>query len=516
MSLHNILGKTLRGLAAPLITIAAAASFTSCEDEVSTVGGSLASGEVQIALDSLIWNGTDQYVYRGDNKTLVKCPKIEYTSLFDKSIDSRSSTNLIGRLSVPEYGDLRCSFVSRMMCSTALGIPDSIGIEQIDSMLLVLSVPRGELTGDSLAPQQLRVYRLTKSLPLDITNEFDPTGYYDPSKPLGTRSYTLSALGMNDSIYKALSFINIEIPMSREMAVETVNAYRNEATKSIFEWPQTFEQYFHGIYVEPSFGRGCVANIAATNFLIFYNYNVQETKTDSETNTTTTTVTKKTGVSGVFGSSPIVLSSNNINYVPSAKLQEMSTANEPIITTPGGYRVKMRFPAKELIDIYKSTQSKLAVVSDLSFAIPAEEISNDYGITPPPYLLMVKTSKLKEFLESNSLPDNKDSFYATYSSTNKRYAFSSMRQYILDLIKDGVKDEDIDFTIIPANLTFESNSSSSNSYYDYYYSYYYGTSSNSGKTYLTKCTPYITSPTMCRLKLDEAQTIFTYSLQQIN
>ena len=34
---------------------------------------------------------------------------------------------------------------------------------------------------------------------------------------------------------------------------------------------------------------------------------------------------------------------------------------------------------------------------------------------------MVKTSKLSEFLASNSLPDNKDSFYAAYSSSEQLY-----------------------------------------------------------------------------------------------
>lgn len=496
-------------------------SVVSCEDDTPVVGSDLANGEVQIALDSLTWNGLQQYIYRGNDSTLITVPKIQFVTEYEKSVDSRSTTNLLGRLSVPEYGDLRCSFVSRLMCTTTLNIPDSIGINQIDSMKLVLSVPRGELTGDSLAPQQLRVYRLTKSLPTDITNTFDPTGYYDPQNPIGSKSYTLSALGMSDSIYTKLSYINVDIPMSREMAVQTVEAYRNPATKGIFEWPQTFEQYFHGIYVEPSFGRGCVANITDVNFLIYYSYKTTETATDDDGNVTTTTSTK-TAATGIFETSPMVLNSNNISYTPSVKLQDMAAAGDAVITAPGGYRVRMTFPAKELIDIYRSSQSKLSVVSGLSFSIPADEIENDYGITPPPYLLLIKTSKIDEFFANNSLPDNKESFYATYNSTTKRYAFSSMRQYILDMIEKGennITADDLDFTIIPVKLTLESNSSnSSNNYYNnpYYYYYGYGSSGNSKTTYsVTKCTPYIATPAMCRLRLDEATTVFTYSSQQM-
>ncbi len=512
MKLHNTLCKRLRLLAAPFLTIAAGSILLSCEDNVPTVGSGLASGEVQIALDSLTWDGTKQYVHRGDQKKEVLCEKLSYTTLFDDAVDSRSATNLIGRISVPEYGDLNCSFVSRMMCTKTLDIPDSIGIEQIDSMKLILYVPRGALTGDSLAPQQLKVYRLTKSLPNDIDNRFDPTGYYDPANPLGTRSFTLSALGMKDSIYSTLKFINIEIPMSKQMAKETVEAYRNENTKSIFAWPQTFEQYFHGIYVEPSFGRGCVANITYTNFVIFYHYQTSSITTGTD-GTTSATIKTEVGGTGVFASSPIVLSSNNVIYKPSEYLQGMAAANEALITTPGGYRVNMRFPGRQLVDIYQNTQSKLAVVSDLTFTIPVEEVKNDYGITPPPYLLLVKTSKLKEFFENNSLPDNKDSFYAEYGKDEANcYTFKSMRNYILDLIQNGVKDDDLDFTIVPVNIEFEDNTSTSN-YNSWIYGSYYTNSSTSKSP--TKCTPYIAKPTMCRLKMDETRTIFTYSLQQM-
>ncbi len=515
MTLHNSLRKRLGLLAAPFLTIAAGSMLLSCENETPTVGSALASGEVQIALDSLIWNGTEQTINRGDKQMKVMCPKIGYDTEFDDAVDTRSSTNLLGRISVPEYGDLNCSFVSRLMCTTTLDIPDSIRNkpERIDSMKLILVVPRGALTGDSLAPQQLKVYRLTKSLPNDIDNRFDPSGYYDPSNPLGIRSFTLSALGMNDSLYTKRQYVNIEIPMTREMALKTIEAYSNPSTKDIFAWPQTFEQYFHGIYVEPSFGRGCVANITYTNFVIFYHYYTTDVKTDDD-GKVTTTLKNNVGTTGVFASSPIVLSSNNVIYRPSDYLKGLASEKEALVTSPGGYRINLKFPGRELVDIYQSSQSKLSVISDLTFSIPVEEIENDYDITPPPYLIMVKSSKLKEFLESNSLPNNKDSFYATYSKTSKRYAFSSMRSYIIDLAKNGVKDEDLDFTIIPANLKFESNESNS---YDYSYLYYgyYGSSSSSSQKYLTKCTPYIAKPTMCRLKMDEARTIFTYSLQQM-
>lgn len=507
--------KQLRLLAATLPAFAASLMTTACQDEVSPVGGSLATGEVTIALDSLVWNGTSQTIHRGDAEQTVECPKLNYTTVYDDKVDTRSTTNLLGRVSIPEYGDLKCSFVSRMMCVSKLSIPDSIPTENVDSAKLILSVPSGALTGDSLAPQQLRVYQLLESLPADIDNTFSPKAGvdYDPSSPMGTRSFTLSSLTMKDSIYSGSSYVYIDIPISKEWAQKIVSAYRNPETSYWFEWPQEFEKHFHGIYVEPSFGRGCIANISNSDIVLFYNYKVNESTTDDDGVTTTEEKTK-IGAVGVFASSPIVLSSNNVSYEPSEYLQQAGAANEAIITTPGGYHVDFKFPADELLDIYKSSQSKLAVISDLNLTLPAEPIENDYGITPPPYLLLIKKSKVEEFFANNSLPDNKDSFYATYNESEQRYVFSSMRNYMIDLVENGATEENTDLTIIPVNLTFETQENSNSSYYSYYY--YYGASSTSSTTYLTKCTPYILKPTMCRLDFDKVQTVFTYSLLQMH
>lgn len=511
MTRHISFRKSIKLLAAPILGISLGLSFTSCEDNVPVVGSDLATGEVQIALDSLIWDGTTQLIYRGDQKFEIECPRISYITEFDNAVDTRSTTNLIGRINVKEYGDLRCSFVSQLMSAKRLDIPDTIPVSQVDSMKLIFYVKRGALTGDSLAPQQLKVFDLTQSLPKDIKGNFNPTGYYDPETPLGSRSFTLSALGMSDSLYTKNTYINIEIPLPKEKAVEVVKAYRNDATKSIFEWPQTFENYFHGIYVEPTFGRGCVANISSTNFVIYYNYKTQEKVTVDGVSTSKEKT--KIGSTGVFASSPIVLSSNNIKYTPSDYLNNLAR-NEAVITTPGGFRVKLKFPAKELLDIYFRTQSKLSVVSDLTFSIPVEEIKNDYGLTPPPYLVLVKSSKLEEFLANNSLPDDKDSFYAEYKSKLKRYTFSSMRNYILGLIRNGVNEDDLDFTIIPANMEFEEKQASNN--YNNYWNALYGyDTSSSDDSSPIKCTPYISKPSMCKLRMDKARTIFTYTLQQM-
>ena len=62
--------------------------------------------------------------------------------------------------------------------------------------------------------------------------------------------------------------------------MKTFDDYRSNP--EIFQWPQSFAKYFPGIYVEPSFGRGCVASVAGVNvFTYYHHYELREVKEDS-------------------------------------------------------------------------------------------------------------------------------------------------------------------------------------------------------------------------------------------
>lgn len=115
-------------------------------------------------------------------------------------------------------------------------------------------------------------------------------------------------------------------------------------------------------------------------------------------------------------------------------------------------------------------------------------------------MLMIKKSEVESFFKNNKIPDNSTSFYSAYDSSNKRYYFSALRNYILSLIEKGnVTDEDVDFTLIPVNVTGETVPGG-----------YYGAPSS---FYVTKCVPYTIAPSMTMLDTKKAQVVFTFSSQ---
>lgn len=476
-SLTMKINKIIAALAAAIIPISI---LGSCEDNVSQIGGSLVSGEVTITIDTLEM-------------------KLAASSIYESKFDSRSQSKLLGRINVPEYGSLDCSFVSQLMCATVMNVPDSITVNDVDSMRMVLTVPRGSLTGDSLAPQQLKVYQLTKQLPSDINSSFDPDGYYDPSNPLGVKSYTLSALSMNDSLFMEQESIQIPVMMPKKMATDIFTAYRENP--EIFQWPQTFAEKFPGVYVEQNFGNGCVGIISAMRFYTYWHYmkQVYQKKDDDSGEYHYVSQLARDSVC-LFSSQPEILSANKVTYKVSDYLKNLADNGKSIITTPGGYYVKVNFPAKELIDMYDKDLYRMSIVSKLSFEIPAEAVENDYGLQAVPHLLMVKSTEMESFFRENKVPDGKTSFYAPYNSETKSYTFSGMRDYILGLIDKGEApaESETEFSLIPVIVSTEDVAGYT-----------------STTTYVTRCAPYIGRPTVTQLDTDHAIVCFSFSRQTL-
>lgn len=454
----------------------------SCEDEVSSIGSSISPTEITISVDSVTYNL---------NARTIKAP----------SFESKSAYTLLGNISVPEYGDLSCSYVTQFLPSEKLNIPDSISYEDVDSVKLFINVPKNAITGDSLATQQFKAYSLIKDLPSDISSTFNPEGYYNPDSPLTVKSYNLNGETFTDSTYLTSSLMRIKANLPVEIGRDAFKAYREDP--EIFIWPQKFAKLWPGIYVEPTFGKGCIAAISSTSIYAYFPKTETRYDTNDEGVTTTYYVTVPDSVC-MFMSAPEVVSSVNIDYRPSANIEGLAASGKSIITTPGGYAVSFNFPAKEILKEYWGKNYELGVVNNLLFTIPAKVISNKYGIDVPPALLMVKTSELENFFADGKVPDNKIAFYSNYNSDTKSYEFSSMRDYIVDLKAKGeenITEEDLDFTLVPVSIKIET-----------YTNRYTGET----VTVVVSVLPYIEKPSMVELETDNARIVFTYSNQVVN
>ena len=419
-------------------------------------------------------------------------------------LPARTITKLLGIISAKNYGVLTTDVVTQFMPTAYI---DTVGVsvDDIDSCKFVFDIPAGGFTGDSVAPMRTTIYKLNKALPSKLASNFDPSGYYNETDILGTTSYTASAIMAPDSLkseYKANSLFEFTVDAPVSLAKEIFTKFKSD--KSVFMTPKDFVKFFPGVYIKNSFGSGRVMNIYNSQFIVFYHRHI--TKDDG-----TDSIAKAS--MGYMGGSAEVLSNNNIRLEVDQAVNDMIADGEMIVQSPSGFEVQIRFPIQDIIDKFLSGGDKnLAVINDLSFELPAYSLTNDYGIKPPTYLLMVKTSEKDEFFATNHNVDNKSSFYAIYDSSKRVYKFTGMRNFVLDIIKNknGVAEEsDINFTLTPVDLIAESTSTSSSSYYYYYY---YSTASS---TEVIGIRPAINKPTIAKLDIKNAKIKLIYSTQSI-
>ena len=416
----------------------------------------------------------------------------------------RTTSKMLGRINAEGYGSLTADAVTMWMPAMSI---DTAGVkpEWIDSCRLKLRIPvTNGFTGDTLAPMRLAVYRLNKALPSPIYSDFDPTGYYDAADLLATESYSPSSgwLEVSTSYLSGTAQTDtvrvISVPVSTEIGRELFGTYRADPER--FASPTAFADIFPGIYITNSYGSGHVVNIKATELDVYYRKYVQLTDT--------TDTIYPAMCQSYLASTPEVVSNNIIRYNVDDALTAMVNNGEALIAAPAGYEVQVHFPIQDIIDKYKSNiGANQAIINSLSLELPVTIPPTQYDIQPPTYLLMVKTSKKDQFINGDSLTNNKDSFYAVYDASNKKYTFSGLRSYVLDIINNhgGIAgEEDMEFTITPVDVTTYTYSSSY---------YYYSTSTSS---VVTKISPMVSRPAVACLQLDKAKIKISYSKQMVD
>ena len=109
-------------------------------------------------------------------------------SVDNPRVQTRSTTQVLGRINAEGYGNLTSDFITQFMPAMQLDT-ENLTLENIDSLKLLCFIPKGSFVGDSVAPMGLEVYRLNKQLPSLIYSNDSPDQYYNPKDLLGSRIY---------------------------------------------------------------------------------------------------------------------------------------------------------------------------------------------------------------------------------------------------------------------------------------------------------------------------------------
>ncbi len=438
-----------------------------CEDS-STIGTSIIQEEVDIIVDS---------TFTITGKT-VKSDRVQ----------SRTITQLLGKINADVYGHLNSDVVTQFMPA---GVIDTTGVTEndIDSIKLLLQIPTGGFIGDSIAPMGLKIYRLNKQLPSPIYSDFSPEGYFSKDELIGSAVYSANTLGLSDSITR-LPYRTIYVDLPLSLGKEFFKKYKENP--SLYSNPYQFAEFFPGIYIANSYGSGRIMKITNSQVKLYYHKTVKMEDTGKDS-----TYYK---VGNYFAVTPEIITNNNISFNISNRLESMIQNGDNIIVAPTGTNIDITFPTKDIVRKFNENKGDLTVINSLSFEIPVSKIKNDYNITPPPYILLIKKSNLNDFFANSEVTDNESSFYAAYNSAKNCYQFSDMRTYIIEMTKKTeITDEDTQFVIVPVSVNTE--------VVDNGYS--------EPVIYLKDIVPYVETPAMAKLLLEDAKIKLTFSKQSI-
>lgn len=454
-----------------ILSVIALILFPACNDGANGIGTSLVKDQTEIIMDSV-------FILTGE-------------SVENNRIQSRTITQVLGNITAEGYGEFTSDFVTQFMAATKLDT-DNVKVEDIDSLKLIMRIPKTAVIGDSLAPMGLQIYTLTKPLPSPIYSDFNPDEYYDSSKPVISQVYKSNVLEEGDTAQMRTStYIFVNLP--KKMGQDLYKMYLdNPAT---YATPSSFTKAFPGFYVKHNYGSGNVVKIEQTVMRMYYHKN-------SVNSAGRDTTIRYTGY--YYGVQPEVVTNNIIRYRMADNLRQRLDKGENLLVAPAGRDVEMTFPALDVIKSYRDKAGKLSVINTLTMKIPVESIENNYGITPPSSILMILSKDKDKFFVDNDVNNDVTSFIGTYDATNRCYSFTGLRGYLVGLLaKEEIKPEDYTFTITPVSLVTTTEAST--------YYYYYGTTET-----VNAIVPYVGVPVMATLNLKEAKIILTFSKQNGN
>lgn len=445
----------------PLAIGAMALLFGACESN-SSIGSTLLGDRVEIIVDS-------SFVVGGESKAEVR-------------VQPRTVDQLLGAIDVPGFGRISSSAVCQFVPTIALDTANFTAAH-IDTVLLNFRYTTGYYLGDSLAPMGLTVYPLTKLLPDTITTGFNPEGYYDASRVLGSTVYNTSTYGITNPGNTQTVSVHMPVELGRDIFDAFVSNPENFASGKLFT-----ENVFKGMYIHSSYGTGRLTHIGRTTLTVHFRkteYNESKEKLD--------TISQLHEYMMV---APEVINNNDISLTLDEDIIRDVAAGKVMMTAPTGYYASLDIPVDDVLGAYRGGSVGLTTLNTVSLKIPADTLATGMGVAAPPYVLLVREDKKDEFFAENKLPDNETSFYAPYQ--NGAYTFKFFGEYVSTLLeKKEIAAEDCRFALVPVQINFEVDATSYQQ-----------------STIVSEVLPYVATPVAAVVDTEKTVLTLTYSRQK--
>ena len=392
----------------------------SCDDSLKDIGFTIQPDADRITL--------------GSDSLIIKARTISVDSLLPDGMFAKTKKPELGEYKDALFGSIKSDYAGEFYYPEGKNFPDGAVIDSVK-----VAVFYNSWVGDSLAPINLSVYEVNKSLPTGshYTN-FDPKGYVDMSSPIGKTIFSAGNFEVPESIRKESDYYHrafVNLPKSLGEKIHNI-AISNENLDT-----DSFREYFKGLYFTTDFGAGAIVKIDHTYLYLHYHYlDVKGSSTKQDT--------IRTG-NLILNTTPEVTQINQVKNKNDKLLEENDEF--VFIKSPAGVFTEITFPFSEKAD--KLNNQALNLAKFEVTALPERDSNLKFKLEPSPYLLLVNKDDLKEFFEKRKVPDNVTSFYAQLDPTTYTYSFgnlSSMVNYYK--AKNDGKVMDLTYILVPIDV----------------------------------------------------------------
>ncbi len=360
------------------------------------------------------------------------------------SIYVRSSYSYLGYIPNQEYGEVRTEYLTQLYVPEGFKFSETPINHKVDSAFITLYYD--QFTGDKLQPMQVEAYKLSKPLPHRRYSVGDVSGYLSDVK-LGEQSYT--AERGNDTINKKRV---VQIPLDLlhpGIGQELYDKSRNG--DPIFSSQEKFSEYFPGIYLRSSAGKGNVLKVSKTALSLYYQYKDTLYKKDGFT---IDTIIENTHIQELAHTSEVPQLSR---YGNSGLDRLLTSSGEyTYIKSPAGVFTEITIPTAQISRMLKAETGYTKQLNATPLTIVGEANEQGvYALPIPEYLLLLPKDSLQSFFEKEHTELNEP--YTTYIgasniSGSSSYTFGNISTLILQHIK-AHPDEDLKVVIVPIDRT---------------------------------------------------------------
>ncbi|MEN6589478.1 MAG: DUF4270 domain-containing protein [Proteiniphilum sp.] len=416
----------LKSLYKGVLLTLAAMLILSCNDTLDQIGFTIQPGQDRLNL--------------GVDTLDIQARTIQVDSVFN-----RTKYPVLGEYTDPVFGTIKSSYIGEFYYPEGAGFQEGA---DIDSVRVIVSYTT--LMGDSLAPMELSVYAVNKSLKgLDDYTNVNPANFADMSAPLGVQTFTgknstyrteTYTSGYTTTTYNVYD-INVKLP---DALGENFLTEYNKPGHGKMVNADTFREFFRGLYFTTTFGNSTILNVNMSSLYVHYHYSDPGGSSTGQDTIRTDALR--------LNITPEVTQLNYIQHNNNQLLGESNT--HTYVKSPAGVNTEITFPLSQIHD--KISAQALNLARFTIYAMPDATEDPLVKISPPDYLLLVNKDSLSGFFEQRKLPDNVTSFLsAKFDATTYAYRFNNISTMINHYNEKRQGEPfDLVYYLIPVDATY--------------------------------------------------------------